>query len=57
MPGGFTPGQPGQAAPPPPGSFPSSGGFRLGTEDETEESRPPAPPPQGTGRGGYQTIA
>ncbi|CAD6582221.1 MAG: hypothetical protein TREMPRED_003239 [Tremellales sp. Tagirdzhanova-0007] len=58
FPGGFTPSQVATPAPSAPGSFPSSGGFRLGTEDEGEETGPPPPPPAaGAGRGGYQTIA
>ncbi|ORY25943.1 hypothetical protein BCR39DRAFT_542675 [Naematelia encephala] len=56
MPGGFG-GQPQQpsAQAAQPGTFPSSGGFRLGGEDDP--ASPPPPPPPQTGRGGYQTIA
>ncbi|WVQ96497.1 hypothetical protein IAU59_003602 [Kwoniella sp. CBS 9459] len=64
MPGGFggpSPSQTSQAAnqgsanSAAPGTFPSSGGFRLGG-DEDEGQGHPTPPPA-PGRGGYQTIA
>ncbi|OCF37177.1 hypothetical protein I317_00099 [Kwoniella heveanensis CBS 569] len=63
MPGGFgghtsapsqtaQPSQQGAA----PGTFPSSGGFRLGGDDDDQGQGHPTPPPA-PGRGGYQTIA
>ncbi|WWC62785.1 uncharacterized protein I303_105382 [Kwoniella dejecticola CBS 10117] len=63
MPGGFSSAQ-SQSQPQPqgqgnqqqPGSFPSSGGFRLGgdDDDDAQGNQPPVPPP---GRNGYSTIA
>ncbi|WVR06501.1 hypothetical protein IAU60_003532 [Kwoniella sp. DSM 27419] len=57
MPGGFG-GQPqttgGSAPSAAPGTFPSSGGFRLGGDEEEGQGHPTPPAP---GRGGYQTIA
>jgi hypothetical protein len=51
MPGGLNPAP---AAPSAPAQFPSSGGFRLGGEDDLPQSGS-GPQPQ-PGRGGYQTI-
>jgi hypothetical protein len=51
MPGGLNPTP---AAPSAPAQFPSSGGFRLGGEDDLPQSGG-GPQPQ-PGRGGYQTI-
>lgn len=59
MPGGFggAPGPQPSSTPAPPAQFPSTGGFRLGNEEDS--------PPSGggggggapqAGRGGYQTI-
>jgi hypothetical protein len=53
MPGGFGGGAAPAPAAQPPVSFPTSGGFRLGGEDDSPSSG--GAPPH-TGRGGYQTI-
>ena len=39
-----------------PAQFPSSGGFRLGGEDDVPQSGGGGGGPPQTGRGGYQTI-
>ncbi|WVF68982.1 hypothetical protein IAT40_003756 [Kwoniella sp. CBS 6097] len=64
MPGGFGGPAPSQNPQPSqgsnnnaaPGTFPSSGGFRLGGDDDEEGQGHPTPSPA-PGRGGYQTIA
>ncbi|KAI9634878.1 uncharacterized protein MKK02DRAFT_37753 [Dioszegia hungarica] len=57
MPGGFS-GSPNAQQPSnsnaPPASFPSSGGFRLGGEEDGQGAPPPVPAP---GRNGYSSIA
>jgi hypothetical protein len=59
MPGGFGAGNGPASAAQPPAQFPSSGGFRLGGEDDSPATGSGVggggAPPQ-TGRGGYQTI-
>lgn len=59
MPGGFG-GAPPAGAGETPASFPSSGGFRLGTGDEDPErdaGAGHAVPSGQPGRGGYQSLA
>ncbi|KIR27278.1 hypothetical protein I309_03744 [Cryptococcus deuterogattii LA55] len=52
MPGAFSDNQPSAAAAPAQPTFPSSGGFRLGGDEEQGEGHPTGAP----GRNGYQTI-
>ncbi|KAL0255827.1 hypothetical protein I308_100636 [Cryptococcus tetragattii IND107] len=52
MPGAFTDNQPSAASAPVQPTFPSSGGFRLGGDEEQGEGHPTGAP----GRNGYQTI-